>query len=489
MEFRLGGFNVDVMSYLLGSLLFFNILLALTIVFLERKNATATWAWLMVLLFIPVVGFILYLIFGRKLSNKTIFTWDTKSRLGVKKVVQQQLRALEKGTFQIHQQSLLPYKDLFYLHLRNDDAIFTQDNDVEVFTDGEKKFHALLNDIEGAKDHIHLLYYIIRNDGLGERVSEALIRKVNEGVQVRLLFDDLGSRTLSRKFIKKLQKSGVEVESFFPPLIPKVNLKINHRNHRKLAIIDGKIGYIGGFNIGDEYLGFNKRFGYWRDTHLKITGGAVQQMQTRFILDWNQASQHAIVYEDRYYASEPSGEIGIQIVSSGPDSEWEQIKNGYIKMILGAKEHVFIQTPYFIPDDSLADALKIAVMSGVDVRIMIPNKPDHPFVYWATLSYIGELLKAGAKVYIYQNGFLHSKSIVVDRTIASVGTANIDVRSFRLNFEINAFLYDETLAARLVEEFKKDIILSSQLTLKLYQQRSLWVRFKESISRLISPIL
>ncbi|MBM7570537.1 cardiolipin synthase [Aquibacillus albus] len=480
---------MDVMSYLLGSLLFFNILLALTIVFLERKNATATWAWLMVLLFIPVVGFILYLIFGRKLSNKTIFTWDTKSRLGVKKVVQQQLRALEKGTFQIHQQSLLPYKDLFYLHLRNDDAIFTQDNDVEVFTDGEKKFHALLNDIEGAKDHIHLLYYIIRNDGLGERVSEALIRKVNEGVQVRLLFDDLGSRTLSRKFIKKLQKSGVEVESFFPPLIPKVNLKINHRNHRKLAIIDGKIGYIGGFNIGDEYLGFNKRFGYWRDTHLKITGGAVQQMQTRFILDWNQASQHAIVYEDRYYASEPSGEIGIQIVSSGPDSEWEQIKNGYIKMILGAKEHVFIQTPYFIPDDSLADALKIAVMSGVDVRIMIPNKPDHPFVYWATLSYIGELLKAGAKVYIYQNGFLHSKSIVVDRTIASVGTANIDVRSFRLNFEINAFLYDETLAARLVEEFKKDIILSSQLTLKLYQQRSLWVRFKESISRLISPIL
>ncbi|MDC3416835.1 cardiolipin synthase [Aquibacillus salsiterrae] len=475
--------------YLLGFLLFFNILLAVVIVFLERKNATATWAWLLVLFFIPVAGFILYLIFGRKLSNKTIFTWDTKSRLGVKKAVQQQLRSIENGTFELKQTNLMQYKDLFYLHLRNDDAIFTQDNTVELFTDGEKKFHALLHDIGQAKDHIHLLYYIIRNDQLGNLVADTLIKKAKEGVKVRVLYDDMGSRTLSRRFIQRLRASGAEIEAFFPPLIPKVNLKINHRNHRKLAIIDGKIGYIGGFNIGDEYLGFNKRFGYWRDSHLKIVGGAVKHMQTRFILDWNQASRHDIHYDERYYASEPAGDMGIQIVSSGPDSDWEQIKNGYMKMIMEAKEYVYIQTPYFIPDDSLADALKIAVLSGVDVRIMIPNKPDHPFVYWATLSYIGELLKAGATIYIYQNGFLHAKSIVVDGKIASVGTANIDVRSFRLNFEVNAFLYDEELAARLVKAYEKDMKVSSQLTLALYLKRPHWVRFKESISRLISPIL
>ncbi|MCT2538229.1 cardiolipin synthase [Aquibacillus koreensis] len=480
---------MNILPYILGFILCFNILLALAIVFLERKNATATWAWLMVLLFIPVVGFVLYLIFGRKLSNKTIFTWDTKSRLGVKKAVQMQLRAIENGTLQIKEPNLNKYKDLFYLHLRNDDAILTQDNEVELFTDGQKKFHALMTDLEQATDHIHLLYYIVRNDQLGERIAEILIKKAKEGVQVRVLFDDMGSRRLKKKFIKKIRNAGAEVESFFPPLIPKLNLKINHRNHRKLAIIDGKVGYIGGFNIGDEYLGFDHRFGYWRDTHLRVKGSAVHHMQTRFILDWNQASRNDIFYDERYYAAEPSGDVGMQIVSSGPDSEWEQIKNGYIKMIMEAEEYVYIQTPYFIPDESLADALKIASLSGVDVRIMIPNKPDHPFVYWATYSYIGELLKAGASAYIYQNGFLHAKTIVVDGKIASVGTANIDVRSFRLNFEVNAFLYSEKLANDLVKEFKTDIMYSSQLTLPLYKQRSLMIRFKESVSRLISPIL
>ncbi|UOQ87142.1 cardiolipin synthase [Gracilibacillus salinarum] len=474
---------------IISFLLVFNIVLSLTIIFLERKNATATWAWIMVLTFIPIFGFILYLIFGRKLSNKTIFTWDTKSKLGVKKAVQHQLREIENGDFFINDPRLYSYKDLFYLHLRNNDAIFTQDNAVNIFTDGNRKFNSLLDDIEQATDHIHLLYYIVRSDQLGVRLAEALIRKAKEGVEVRFLYDDLGSRTLSRKLVRKMRHAGAEVEGFFPPLIPKVNLKINHRNHRKLVIIDGKVGYIGGFNIGDEYLGQDKRFGYWRDTHLRIEGSAVKNLQTRFILDWNQASRHDIEYDERYYDAVPMGHAGMQIVSSGPDSDWEQIKHGYIKMIMSAKEYVYIQTPYFIPDESLLDALRIACLSGVDVRIMIPNKPDHPFVYWATYSYIGELLKAGATVYIYQKGFLHAKMIVVDSKIASIGTANIDVRSFRLNFEVNAFLYNETLAEMLVDEFEKDMEYVTTLTLPLYQKRSLWIRTKESIARLISPIL
>lgn len=477
------------MPFFIGLIFVINIALASTIIFLERKDASATWAWIMVLMFIPIAGFFLYLVFGRKLSDKRIFTWDTKSRLGVKKEVNKQLRAIEENNFIFKHKHLTEYKDLYLLHLQNNDAIFTQDNDVEIFTDGEEKFAALIQDLKQAKDHIHLLYYIIRHDRLGQQIANELIKKANEGVEVRVLYDDMGSRRLSRKYIRRLRHAGAQVEAFFPPLIPKVNLKINFRNHRKLAIIDGKVGYIGGFNIGDEYLGENLKFGYWRDTHLRIAGDAVKNMQTRFILDWNQASRNDILYEEHYYAALPAGDTGIQIVSSGPDSEWEQIKNGYIKMILSAKEYIYIQTPYFIPDESLRDALRIAVLSGVQVKMMIPNKPDHPFVYWATLSYIGDLLNAGAEIYVYQNGFLHAKTIVVDGKIASVGTANIDVRSFRLNFEVNAFLYDEAIAEKLVDAFEKDIRHATQMTKKLYEKRSIGIRFKESVSRLLSPIL
>lgn len=483
------GVAMPLLPYLLGSIMIFNVFLAFTIIFLERRNASSTWAWLMVLFFIPIAGFIIYLIFGRKISNKKIFIWDTKSKLGVKKEVQSQLRAIEEKKFIFRKAKLVEYKDLYYLHLKNNDAILTQDNKVTIFTEGKDKFAALLQDLEHAKDHIHLLYYILRHDQLGMKIADVLIKKAKQGVEVRVLYDDMGSRLLSRKYIRRLKEAGVHVDSFFPSKIPKINFKLNFRNHRKLAIIDGEIGYIGGFNIGNEYLGKDHKFGYWRDTHLRVYGDAVRQMQTRFILDWNQASRNDIVYEDRYYASIPGGEVGMQIVSSGPDSDWEQIKYGYIKMILLAKEYVYIQTPYFIPDESLMDALRIAALSGVKIKMMIPNKPDHPFVYWATLSHIGELLKAGAEVFIYQNGFLHAKTIIVDGQISSVGTANIDVRSFRLNFEVNAFLYDEGIAKKLVEAFNRDMMMSTQMTQKLYDKRSLVIRFKESISRLLSPIL
>jgi len=479
----------QIIPYLFAIVMIINFVLAFTIIFLERKNASSTWAWLMVLFFIPVVGFFLYLIFGRRLSGQKIFTWDTKSKLGVRAAVHKQLKSLENDTFSLRQKSLMKYKDLYYLHLRHNDAIFTQNNEVQLFTDGKDKFTSLINDLKSAKDHIHLLYYIIRDDALGKEISDILIQKAKAGVEVRVLYDDLGSRRLSRRYIRRLKESGAQVEGFFPPLIPKINLKINFRNHRKLAIIDGKVGYIGGFNIGDEYLGKSKKFGYWRDTHLRVYGEAVANMQTRFILDWNQASRNDILYDERYYDVQPSGDVGIQIVSSGPDSDWEQIKYGYIKMVLSAKEYIYVQTPYFIPDESLMDALRIAALSGVKVKIMIPNKPDHPFVYWATLSYIGELLEAGAEVYIYQNGFLHAKTIVIDGKVSSVGTANIDVRSFRLNFEVNAFLYDKNFAERLVKAFQEDIKVSSQMTEKLYKERSVIVKFKESISRLLSPIL
>ncbi len=481
---------MHIISILLGILFVLNLVFAALVIFLERKDAGATWAWLMVLLFIPLLGFIMYLVFGQNLSRRRLFDWENIKKVGIEDLIEEQVSEIKDGVYPFRHEEIAKHKDLIYMHLVNDDAVLTQDNSIKVFTDGEKKFDSLLKDIESAEDHIHFQYYIIQKDNLGKRVVEKLAMKAREGVKVRLLYDEMGSRKTRKRFFKELIEAGGEVEVFFPSRIPYVNTRLNYRNHRKLVIIDGVTGYVGGFNVGDEYLGLNAKFGYWRDTHLRIEGSATLAMQTRFLLDWNHAARNKVGYEACYFpiVSSP-GKAGVQVVSSGPDSEWEQIKNGYIKLITSAKRTIFIQTPYFIPDASLLDALRIAALSGVDVRLMIPNKPDHPFVYWATYSYVGELLKAGARMYIYQNGFIHAKTIAVDGEISSVGTANIDVRSFRLNFEVNAFIYDEELTRQLERIFIEDMEKSYELTVENYHERSMWIRFKESISRLLSPIL
>lgn len=382
-------------------------------------------------------------------------------------------------------------QDMIYMNLKQNGALVTEDNAVEIITDGTDKFQRLLDDIEAAQDHVHVQYYIYRGDRLGKRIRDALIRKAREGIKVRLLYDALGSRRVSKRFFKELREAGGLVEVFFPSKFSLINLRMNYRNHRKIVIIDGNLGYTGGFNVGDEYLGLNSKFGYWRDTHLRIQGNAVHALQTRFLLDWNEASkQHDTPYVPSHFPHiEGTGKIAMQIVSSGPDAETEHIKNSYLKMINGAKQSILIQTPYFIPDASVFEAIRLACLSGIDVRIMIPNKPDHAFVYWATLSYIGELLKVGAKVFIYDNGFIHAKTLIIDSLVASVGTANIDYRSFRLNFEVNAFMYDEAIATALVQTFEHDLHVSREMTLDEYQKRSLIIRFKEAISRLLSPIL
>ncbi|MBT2756271.1 cardiolipin synthase [Mesobacillus foraminis] len=482
---------MNITTVLLGLILVLNIIFAVFVIFQERRDASSTWAWLLVLFFIPVLGFIMYLLLGQNLSRSRLFKWEDKKKIGIEQSLDIQLKNIRSGQFEFHNEPERFSQELIYMHLLGNDAPMTRDNSVEIFTDGNDKFNQLLNDIKSARHHIHLQYYIIKNDNLGKRIREALINKAKEGVKVRVLYDELGSRGLTRRFFSELRKAGGEVEVFFPSKFALINFRLNYRNHRKIVIIDGKIGYIGGFNIGDEYLGLNPRFGYWRDTHLRILGTSVHAIQTRFILDWNQASySHDIEYDPVLFPDpEIKGSVGLQIVTSGPDSEWSQIKNGYIKMISLANKSILIQTPYFIPDASLLDALRIACLSGVEVKIMIPNKPDHIFVYWATLSNIGELLKAGAQVYIYDNGFIHAKSIVVDERITTVGTANIDIRSLNLNFEINAFIYDTKIAKALITAFERDMEHSRLLTWDDYQQRSKWIRFKESISRLLSPIL
>lgn len=477
-------------TIMVGLITVLNILFALIVIFVERRDVSSVWAWLLVLFFLPILGFIVYIFFGRQLKQKNFYKLSNEERHFLREAVNEQIDQLDHSDLN-EKPMLQKYADLIRMNLKSSNAFLSDDNDVTIFHDGKDKFDSLFADIRAAKKEINIQYYIIQRDSLAEKLRDELTKKAKEGVMVRVLYDEVGSRRMSRAFFKELLENGGEVEVFFPSFLKLINLRINNRNHRKLCIVDGKIAYIGGFNIGNEYLGLNKRFGNWRDTHLRIKGETVNHIQGRFILDWKQATnQEKIDYEaysmnqSRYHANSM-----IQIISSGPNSRTEHLKNMYLKLIMSAKKSVYIQSPYFVPDGSFMDACKMALLSGIDVRIMIPSKPDHPFVYWANLAYAGELLSYGAKILQYNNGFLHAKTIVVDQEVASVGTTNIDMRSFRLNFEVNAIIYDKKIAQHLYDLFEEDSRESLDLTLEQYEKRSGWVRFKESISRLLSPIL
>ena len=476
-------------SHIITALYLVNILFAFTVIFLERRNPTSTLAWILVLFLLPAVGAIFYILLSQNLTRKKMFQLSAEDQQRYLALLHKDMEDLQSGKLTFADPIFNNYKDLIHLHKKQSKSLFSQDNKVKVITDGTEKFKELFSCIMNAKNHIHILYFIVKRDALGKQLLSILTKKAQEGVEVRFLVDALGNQ-LNENDLRPLREAGGKVVQFFPSLLSLINLKINYRNHRKLVIIDGKKGFIGGFNVGDEYLGLKKRIGYWRDTHLKIHGSAVHDMQTRFLLDWRAASGEEIRQSPKYYPDpDIKGNCGIQIVSSGPDSPQEEIKQGYIKMINSAKKSICIQTPYFIPDESIQEALKIAALSGVDVRIMIPNKPDHVFVYWATYSFIGDLLTAGVRAYIYNRGFMHAKTIVVDKLISSVGTANFDIRSFKLNFEVNAFIYDRGVSEKLYEEFQKDMKYCHELTFYKYLRRPRIIKFKESISRLLTPVL
>lgn len=293
---------MDILPIILSLLVFLNMILAAIIVFMERKDIHATWAWLLILMFLPFIGFVLYLILGQNLSRKRLFNWDGIEKIGLKDSIDAQLRTLEDNTFAFRNETEQNNSNLITMLLRSDGALLTQNNDIDVFTDGVDKFSELLADIATAKNHVHMQYYIFRNDLIGKRIIHLLTEKAQAGVRVRILYDDMGSRKLARKHFRELIDAGGEVGVFFPSRIPYMNSRLNYRNHRKIVVIDGSIGYVGGFNVGDEYLGRTKKFGYWRDSHLRIRGSSVKALQTRFILDWNQASKaHEIHYDDLYF--------------------------------------------------------------------------------------------------------------------------------------------------------------------------------------------
>lgn len=469
---------------------FLNTAAAIVTVFSGKRDIASIWAWLLVLLLFPIIGFLIYGFLGRKISKSKSSDLRTQEDLGMDQIVENQRHYLQ--TANADQLRDIAEQDAFInLFLNNDDAVLTRQNDVKLYTDGNEFFPAMFAEIEAAKHHVHLEFFSISNDSLGNELVDLLTKKANEGLEVRVIFDQWGSHGYHRKMYKRLVEAGGRVEAFMQPRYLPITFRANFRNHRKMVIVDGEVGYIGGFNVGDDYMGRSKKFGPWRDTHARIKGDAVLAMQSRFFMDWNATTRSSKLNFSELYFPEAGaqGKTAIQIVSSGPDQDIQQIKQGYMRAMAGAKRSITIQTPYFIPDQGVLDLLQIVAMSGVRVRLMIPNQPDHPFVYRATQYYAREMLAAGAEVYTYEKGFLHAKVVTVDGVVASVGSANMDMRSFSLNFEANAFMYNEKIAQQLEEIFEADLAHARPLTEEDFLAQSKWLSFKQKFSRLLSPIL
>lgn len=476
-----------------------NDLLAVFTVFKQKRDIAAIWAWLLVLNFLPFVGFIFYLFFGKRLSKNKMFSLKRQERVGLERYIANQKKQWQHHELLPSDQRTPEVRELAHLFLVGGNSALLVGNDVTLLTDGVKKFQRLIDDINHATHHVHVEYYSFYNDRIGKELLAALEAAAKRKVQVRVIYDSFGSHGTTRQFFARLIELGGQVEPFFGGNPTFSSLRLNYRMHRKIVVIDGKVGYIGGFNVGDQYLGRKVKFGYWRDTHLRIVGQAVLSLQTRFFMDWNATVRHSkhstalpfdIIYFPRSPEDTKNGSASIQIVSSGPDNDRQMIKMGYLKMITNANDYIYLQTPYLIPDDSVIEALTIAAMAGVKIKIMVPAMPDHAFVYRATEYYAHELSKInGIEVYCYTNGFLHAKTMVVDGITASVGSANLDYRSFKLNFEANAFCYDHKLADELRAAFEEDLKHAQRMDAAYFAKQSYWLRFKQYFSRLLSPIL
>lgn len=467
-----------------------NILFSAYIVFYGRKNPRSTLTWLLIINLLPIVGFLFFILIGRNQRKNKMFSLKKNDDKRIENISKFQYDLVKDDEYNYRDKFSYEYRDLIKMNLISDYSLYTEDNDVKIFYWGKDKFDSLLEDIKNAQHSIDIQYYILRQDKIGLKIISLLEEKLKEGVKVRILYDAVGSRKFRKKKMKRFLELGGEFTDFFPFFLNIINFRINHRNHRKMVIIDDAIGYIGGFNVGDDYLGEYKTMGRWRDTHLRIVGGGVIGLKLRFLKDWYYASGTEPNLEKdfnpRYIEM---GDKSIQIVTSGPDTEFENIKNAYISMINSAKKYIYIQTPYFVPDQSMIDSLRMAIIKGVEVNLMIPSKPDHIFIYWATTSFVKEFVEIGAKAYSFNNGFLHSKVLIVDDYLSSVGSANIDERSFSLNFEANAIIYSHDINEQLRNQFMNDVKESTQLTLDYLYNRPMYIKIREPISRLFAPLL
>ncbi len=450
----------------------FDIYLVTTVIviFMEKKNSPKMISWLLVIYVLPGLGLILYLVLGRSFRKKR--------RVKNKRVYSEkkELKEGKKGA------------GLVELLINNSGSELLYHNNVKVMADGTITFAIMLEELKKAKSVINFEFFIIKDDLLGNKFKNILIEKAKEGVEVNVLYDAVGSWRLSKEYKDDLEKAGVNIRVFLPVLTPFVSRNLNYRNHRKIVTIDGLVGFVGGLNIGDEYVGKKEKFGYWRDTHLMLEGDSVYELTTIFLDDW-EFSGGKLSSMDKYYPPHQiTNETWMQIVPSGPDSSKRTIMQGYFKLITGAKKNICITTPYLVPEEALLEAIKIASLSGVDVKIIIPFVADHFMVYWANQSYIEELLESGVKIYFYKGGFVHAKVLLVDDRYASVGTANLDIRSMELNFEVNTFIYNEAVVTELKNDFEEDIRRSELVYLETFKKRKIYRKVLERFGRLVSPL-
>lgn len=464
----------------------YQVIVILTIihVVLDNRQPAKTMAWALVIWFVPVVGIVFYLFFGVNTRKERLISQRSLDMLSKRSM----LEFVEQRDLHLPEE----YKPIIDLFVSENFSLPFKDSEVKIHTDGYSFFHALLKEIASAKDHIHLDMYIFEDDALGNMVRDALVAKTREGVEVRLIYDDVGCWNVSNRFFERMREEGIEVAPFLPVRFPSFTSKVNYRNHRKMIVIDGRTGFIGGMNIALRYVKGTKSQP-WRDTMLQITGSGVYSLQRAFLVDWYFVDRNLI--SNRKYYPHPSEESShneslLQIVTSGPDTPYPEIMQGYVRMILAAKKYIYIETPYFLPTDPVLFALKTAAAGGVDVRILVPLRSDTKFVEWAGRSYLREMVKAGVSVSYYKTGFLHSKMIVCDDAICSCGSTNVDFRSFENNFESNAFIYDTKVAIAMRDIFLEDT--SQSLLFTDMPQRvkpNILKRLVESLVRLMSPLM
>jgi cardiolipin synthase len=461
-----------------------NLIAIVLVIFFQNKEPTTRFAWIVLLIFLPLAGFFLYMLFGHNYSRRERLRYSDKLLEELNSYFREQVERTERMDFANKR-----FVQLARMNMVNDQARLSQNNKVEIFTRGEDKFTRLMQDIREAREYIHLLYFIFRTDELGRAIIELLTEKARQGVEVKVVFDDLGSVRTSRSAWRELRRAGGKVHHYSPLL----NIfATNYRNHTKLAVMDGRIGYIGGMNIGQEYIRGRKKLTPWRDTHLRVEGTAAGSMNTIFLLDYAYASGKADHVDDlnRFFKPAESfdGNTSMQILTSSPRPGKYHIHNAYAKMIAAAERHLFIHTPYLIPDRTIMETLVNAAASGVDVRIMLPGIPDKAFVYYASLYYARKLFKQGVKIYFY-NGFLHSKMVLVDGQVLSIGSANMDIRSLYLSYEANVCIYDRKLAEEQREQFEKDIQNCRLVREDYFNSLPLPVRMLMPVSQLFSPLL
>lgn len=468
---------------------FLTVIFIAVLIILENRNPVKTISWILVLVLLPFIGFVIYLFFGQEYRKTKMY-----SRKGLKdleklrKLTLVQLDNLPKNQFQISDR-LYTKKRLINLLLSNSNAILTNNNEVKVLRNGKETFPEIFNAIDNASHHIHLEYYIVEDDTIGNQLRELLIKKAREGVEVRFIYDDVGSWELKRKFIRSMREAGVRVDCFMRVRFPMLTSKVNYRNHRKILVVDGQTAFVGGLNFADRYQKGIAGIGHWRDTHLKLTGGGATALQIIFMADWYFVSKEIFKGVKYFKPFEVGNGKLVQVSASGPDSDWESIGQAYFSAIASATDSVYISTPYLMPTADIMTALKTSALGGIDVRIIVPGLSDAIFPKWGTNSYIEELLEAGVKIYFYKAGFTHSKVIVVDGIFSSVGTANLDFRSLETNFEVNAMIYDEEIANTLSTQFLEDQKKSEEVVLEQWIKRPRISKIKESFARILSPML